>query len=184
MRRRGSIARLMLTVGLSALALTLLPSWLGPANRFGFLGLMALMILVTLITGLATTGPIRRFFAGAAATGAVLWVAILIAPSTILDFCLVHLILPVDRRINLNAGQGLTRLELMSLWAELGENRLDRNGTGPAAWVLRRTWIYRGSSELQALLLIPPAFLATVGGLIAASRRPRPTLPSSPADRP
>jgi hypothetical protein len=122
MRRRGSIARLMLAIGLSALALTLLRGWLGRINMFGFFGLMALMVLVALVVALITAGPIRRFFAGAAATGSVLWVAILIAPSAILDSYLNHLIIPVTRRIGPNpASSGLTQFELRLLWAELGQ---------------------------------------------------------------
>ena len=184
MRRRVSIARLMFAIGLAALSMAILRAWIGPVNWFGFLGLMSWMVLVSMIAGLVTSGPVRRFFVGFGAFGTVIWIAIWLDPGVILGSSWDYLILPVFRHIVPRSSTGLWRLGFMRPWAELGVYNDFNSGPGLASWFRRRTWICGGLTDLQALLLIPPASLAALGGLIAARYRPRSSAPSSLADRP
>ena len=181
--RRGSIARLMTAIGLSALALVLLREWLGPANRFGFLGLLALMILVDLVGWLMAGGIIRRFFAGCGAAGLVLLVAVLISPVEILDFCRDRLVLPAHRRLHPTPAWPPTPLENEAFRSRI-ETDINFRFNGVPGWWGRRAALYGGLRELQALILIPMAVLSATGGLIAAGCHWRWSRTPSPADIP
>lgn len=180
--RRSSIARLMVAVGLSGLALVLLRGWLGTANRFGFLGLFGFVVLVAGVAWLVTAGILRRFFAGFGLAGLAFWVVVLVAPTTVLDCCSGKLILPIRRWTEPEPQVGLSRLELMFLEAEL---RYDLHAALPHGSRYDqgdRAHLFHGYRELQVWLLIPMAALATVAGLITAARRSRRTNPPTSVD--
>lgn len=200
MSHRGTIGRLMGSVGLNGLALGLLRGWLGPVNFLGFLAPMVLLVLVGLALMLPTAGRIRRFFAGIAASGLCIALAILIAPATIHGTMLERVILPIKARFEPSPpgsglGSGLARLEFALLCAEFDGLELDfdrwnreTNLTPPWRKFFHRI-THQGpsfdshSTYLQSLLAIPQVILALIGGCLALSLRSRlrlPTLPSHP----
>jgi hypothetical protein len=187
--RRGSIARWMAVIGLSAPALGFFRGWIGAENWFGFLGLLGLMVAVGGIAGLMTAGVLRRFLLGFGATALVLWIAVFASPETILDYCRDRLILPVDSWLHPGRRRWAPEsLETKFGWASMASEASESMVViGPRLDAFRtfvRSRLYGEYHELQALLLIPMAILATIGGLIVAGFRPGRTKPSKLPDRP
>jgi hypothetical protein len=186
--RRGSIARMMTAIGLSSLALVLLRGWLGPENWFGFLGLLGFVVLVAWIGWLVAAGALRRFFAGFGFVGPALWIAVLIWPEPILDFCGDQLITRAMRWFKPEPNRATTDLELTffekQLFAKLNIKLSRLSENPPKTWFGEWGEFYAGCPDVQAWLLIPPAALATLGGLIGVAIRPRPTTHASPIPSP
>jgi hypothetical protein len=179
MRQRLSISRLMVTIGLLCLSLSFLSSWIGPKNRFAFLGLMAWMVVDFWIAWYATSGWPRRFFGGAAITGFLLWIVVFLAPSWTLKHSWDYLVIPVARRL-------FTPGTLMGYeyeWRLSGLNlNIDRYfDRGYRGWFQLRTTIGLGFPDIQLILLIPQGCLTVIGGLVATifRRKPAPTALSS-----
>jgi hypothetical protein len=184
-RRRGSIGRLMIAVGMSALALALLRGWLGPENVLGFLGPMAALVILGLAARSVTSGRIARFFSGVAATGLVLGVASLVEPSTVLGSIYFRLERPVGRWVQLPLKPARFRggTAILLLPEEFGDADRPIQGPAPLARLSRRAGYYGRSTEFQAVLTAPQLLLAVVGGLIASGLRPRSTAPpAAPTD--
>jgi hypothetical protein len=189
--RRGSVTRLMAVVVLTALALTEFLEWLGPSNWYGFLGLLYVVVLIAGIGWLLIPGSLGRFCAGFGAACVVIWVAAGLSPALILDrFCCDEIIVPIHDVFFpvVLPGPGRPHFPLplgisFRLAQGYRDGEFNRYKT-LSAWVNDRAFLYGHHRELQGLLLIPLATLATIGGFIGVAIRPRRHSPPSPPPAP
>lgn len=169
----------MVTIGLLALSITLLKSWFGPENCFGFIGLMGWMVLTLWIVAYATADPARRFFIGAAITGTILLVAIFLGPSTILGSVWNKGLWPTIR--SFDPDPDLKYYLVHWLVFDLERVASDQFERGFSGWLSYRTSIGVspenfngfGNRDIQAILLIPFAIASLIGGLIVTLVRRR-----------
>ena len=171
--RGSSTRRLMVAVGLVAVALGLLRARDGDDWRFGELtGFSAIGLLATALM-LSTAGRPRRFFGGAAVTGFLVGLAFWVGPHPVREFVLSRVIEPLDGRLaSHSAGMGMTHLQAsLILWImETPETRRVRPTRSPF-------WSRESQEELACLELA----VALGGGLLAAAfRPPRPARDSPP----
>ncbi len=169
MRRRLSISRIMGMIALLGLSLALLKSWVGPKNAFGFLGLFGWMVLGLGIAWYSTTNSARRFFAGAGITGFLLLLAVFLAPLTIVGGLWNWVFFPVIRRSV--SVSDLNYYQFHWYWVESNLKLSSHFDQGWSGWLEIRSSIGTGLPDFQAILLIPFATLAIVGGLIATFAR-------------
>jgi hypothetical protein len=169
MQQRLSISRLMVTIGLLGTSLSVLKSWVGPTNFFGFLGLIGWMILNCWVAAYATSGSARRFFVGSGVTGTFLLIAVFLAPATIMGTSWERLIFPAIRSFGTFSNRNYYQYQ----WYWVGSNlRLNAHfDQGFWGWLQIRTTIGLGSPDIQVLLLIPQAILTFLGGAIATFAR-------------
>jgi hypothetical protein len=169
MERRVSIGRLMLAIGMFALAMTLLRAWLSPKNSFGFFGLLFCWIIVVAATRLVTSGRLRRFFSGASIAAIFLGIVSFIGCDFVLPRTVDQVVTPIESWFQ--ADSGLTSTELCMLWAELGDNRSygsttrQLNDHDPEFWINHRLSLFSEFPLVQLKILLPQVLLSALVGL-------------------
>jgi hypothetical protein len=132
---------------------------LAPLSAIGFFGL-AMM--------LATSGRLRRFFAGLAVTGVLVGLLLWVGPLSFRSFVLIRILLPFDDLLSQTLPNSFNKL-VLAVYLDM-TNHWER----PIS-LTRFPFLFR---ETQVILGYLELAVAVVGGLLAAIPRPRPTRPA------